>query len=70
MTKLKKIVIDGEVFMKIELNEQEAHNVRVALRSLIKSPDIDENGMKVLLLLSDKFVEKKVDNSKVKEIKK
>ncbi len=44
--------------MKIELNEQECHNIRVALRILIKSPETSEQGMKELLVLSDKFLPK------------
>ena len=42
--------------MKIELNKAERHNVRVALRVMIKQPEIAEAGMKELLALSDKFM--------------
>ena len=42
--------------MKVELNETECQNVRVALRNLIKTPELAEEGMKQLLILSDKFV--------------
>jgi hypothetical protein len=43
--------------MTIELTSQEAQNVRVALRVTMKQIDVDEDGMKTLLILSDKFVE-------------
>ena len=42
--------------MKVELNEQECHNIRVGLRSLMKMAETNEESMKVLLVLSDKFV--------------
>ncbi len=41
--------------MQIELNEQECHNIKVALRVLIKQPEANEETMKTLLILSDKF---------------
>lgn len=41
--------------MKLELNDQECNNVKVALLQLAKSPQVNEEGMKVLLVLSDKF---------------
>lgn len=41
--------------MTIELTEQEASNIKVALLQLAKSPQVNEEGMKVLLVLSDKF---------------
>ena len=41
--------------LKIELTKEEAANVRLALTQLAKSPQIDEVGMKVLLILSEKF---------------
>ena len=46
--------------MKIELSKTECHNVRVALRAMIKQPEISEEGMKELLVLSDKFIIKPV----------
>ena len=46
--------------MKIELNEQECHNIKVALRVLIKQPEVNEETMKTLLILSDKFQPKTV----------
>lgn len=42
--------------VKVELTSEEAKNVRVALIRMAKTPEIDENGMKILLMLSDKFV--------------
>jgi len=44
--------------MRIELNDQECQNVKVALMSLAKSSQVNEEGMKMLLNLSDKFVVK------------
>lgn len=53
--------------MIIELSPEECQNVRVAIRALIKSPQLDENAMKQLLVLSDKFVvkEEKKEEKKV-----
>jgi len=44
--------------MKIELNDNECKNVKVALLSMAKSQQVNEEGMKMLLNLSDKFVVK------------
>ena len=44
--------------MRIELSPDECKNVRVALLSLAKSSQVNEEGMKMLLNLSDKFVVK------------
>jgi len=44
--------------MNINLNDQECQNVKVALMSLAKSSQVNEDGMKMLLNLSDKFVVK------------
>jgi len=44
--------------MNINLNDQECQNVKVALMSLAKSSQVNEEGMKMLLNLSDKFVVK------------
>lgn len=44
--------------MKIELTQEECHNVRVALRAFMKDSNVNENGMKQLLTLSDKFIHK------------
>ena len=52
--------------MKIEITEQEANNVKVALIQLAKSPQISEDGMKILLVLSDKFTVKEEVNNKEK----
>jgi len=51
--------------MKIELNEQECHNVRVALRKTMKQPELNEESMKNLLMLSDKFIVKPVIKKKI-----
>lgn len=56
--------------MIVDLTPREAGNVRVAIRALTKTPEIDENGMKTLLVLSDKFVEKPVVEKKLPEKKK
>ena len=53
--------------MKIELSKDECKNVRVALLSLAKSPQVNEEGMKMLLILSDKFTVKEVVEKKKKE---
>ena len=53
--------------MRIELNDQECQNVKVALLSLAKSPQVNEDGMKMLLNLSDKFTVKEVVEKKKKE---
>jgi len=44
--------------MQINLNEDEMNNVKLALLQLAKSPQVNEEGMKVLLVLSDKFTVK------------
>ena len=44
--------------MNVQLTPQEANNVYVALVSLAKSSSIDAEAMKILLVLSDKFLEK------------
>jgi len=41
--------------MEVKLTPEDAQNVKVALLSLAKSPQVNEEGMKVLLILSDKF---------------
>ena len=46
--------------MKVELNKDECHNIRIALRTVIKQPEVAEAGMKELLALSDKFIIKPV----------
>ena len=51
--------------MKINLNDQECQNVRVALRSLMKAPEVNELAMKQLLVLSDKFATEPVEPPKV-----
>ena len=43
--------------IKITLTPEEAQNVRTALLNLAKSPQVNEEGMKVLLILSDKFIQ-------------
>ncbi len=53
--------------MKIELSKDECKNVRVALLSLAKSSQVNEEGMKMLLILSDKFTVKEVVEKKKKE---
>ena len=42
--------------MKVELSKEEAQNVLVALVNLAKSPNANLNEMKVLLILSEKFI--------------
>ena len=44
--------------MQIKLIKEECQNVKVALLSLAKSPQVNEDGMKMLLNLSDKFTVK------------
>ena len=44
--------------MNINLNDQECQNVKTSLLSLAKSSQVNEEGMKMLLNLSDKFVVK------------
>ena len=53
--------------MRIELNDQECQNVKVALLSMAKSSQVNEDGMKMLLNLSDKFVVKEEVEKKKKE---
>ena len=48
--------------IKVELTENDAANVRIALLALAKSPNINENGMKTLLVLLDKFVVKEEED--------
>ena len=56
--------------MKITLTEQECQNVRVAIRALVKQPELNEDAMKQLLALSDKFVYgKEPDNLKTQNKK-
>lgn len=43
--------------MKIELKDDERHNIKIALISLAKQPATDENSMAYLLNLSRKFDE-------------
>jgi len=50
--------------MKIELSKEECQNVKVALLSLAKSSQVNEDGMKMLLILSDKFTVKEVVEKK------
>jgi len=45
--------------MNIELNDTECQNVKASLLSLAKSSQVNEDGMKMLLVLSDKFTVKK-----------
>jgi len=54
--------------MKIELSKDECKNVRVALLSLAKSSQVNEEGMKMLLNLSDKFVVKEEVNQKADKL--
>ena len=49
--------------MKIELNKAEASNIKIALVQLAKSSQVDIQAMKVLLVLSDKFVFPEVGKS-------
>jgi hypothetical protein len=51
--------------MKVELTAGELHNVRACIRREMKQPEYDEEAMKMLLALSDKFVEPKVEEIKV-----
>jgi len=44
--------------MKVNLSQQDCSNVRVALLVAAKQQEVDENVMKVLLMLSDKFIYK------------
>lgn len=44
--------------MKLELTKVDCDNVRVALRLLSKQPQVDEEAMKQILVLSDKFAVK------------
>ena len=41
--------------MKVEVSKEEAGNIRLALMQLAKSPQVDEQAMKILLMLSEKF---------------
>ena len=41
--------------MIVEVTEQDCSNVKLALFSLSKSEKVNEEGMKTLLILSDKF---------------
>ena len=41
--------------MNITLTKEECHNVKAALVMTAKRSDVDENAMKMLLVLSDKF---------------
>jgi len=50
--------------MQIKLIKEECQNVKVALLSLAKSPQVNEDGMKMLLNLSDKFVVKEEKTEK------
>ena len=45
--------------MNIELTQEEMQNVRVCLVRVAKLPEFDEQVMKYLLMLSDKFKEPK-----------
>ena len=53
--------------MKIELNETEMQNVYAALILMTKSNQVDANGMKILLNLSDKFVTEPVEEEPKKQ---
>ena len=55
--------------MKIELTKEDRNNVYVALVHLAKSNQVEANGMKALLNLSDKFVveEKAVEGEVVEK---
>ena len=54
--------------IKTELTPDECKNVRVALLSLAKSQQVNEEGMKMLLNLSDKFVVKEEVNQKADKL--
>lgn len=45
--------------MIIELNDEEVNNVKVCIVNTAKMPNVTAEAMKLLLQLSDKFVEKK-----------
>lgn len=53
--------------MKIELTKEEATNIRVALRITMKMSDVNEEAMKQLLMLSDKFIWKDVPSESKKD---
>jgi len=53
--------------MKIELSKADCQNVKAAILVACKTPTVDENSMRVLLMLSDKFSWKEETKEEVKK---